>query len=129
MRLCSVHFKDAEKAKEILAATTPRDHKRLGRQVQNYDQDEWTAVGDDYMFEGIKAKFSQNSELRRQLLLTCGWTLVEASPRDTKWGIGTLRIRYLYSTYLVRTYMYRRIVMGPEKAVEKESKPRLTFTS
>ena len=33
-------------------------------------------------------QFSQNKELLEALLATKGTTLVEASPRDTIWGIG-----------------------------------------
>ena len=33
-------------------------------------------------------QFSQNAHLRRILLATAGTVLAEASPLDTKWGIG-----------------------------------------
>ena len=34
------------------------------------------------------SQFSQNEELREELMKTRGTTLVEAAPRDTVWGIG-----------------------------------------
>lgn len=34
------------------------------------------------------AQFSQNEDLRGELVKTRGTTLVEAAPRDTVWGIG-----------------------------------------
>lgn len=33
-------------------------------------------------------QFSQNAELKVELMKTRGTTLVEAAPRDTVWGIG-----------------------------------------
>ena len=33
-------------------------------------------------------QFSQNSDLKEELIKTRGTTLVEAAPRDTVWGIG-----------------------------------------
>ena len=40
------------------------------------------------MLAGNRAKFTQNEELKTQLLATAGTTLVEASPYDKIWGIG-----------------------------------------
>ena len=40
------------------------------------------------MYENCYAKFSQNKKLRKILLSTMNKTLVEASPRDSIWGIG-----------------------------------------
>lgn len=42
----------------------------------------------NYVVEGNRAKFSQNPELNKILLDTKGKVLVEASPYDTRWGIG-----------------------------------------
>ena len=40
------------------------------------------------MYDGVYAKFSQNPELKTQLLATGEKVLVEASPYDKIWGIG-----------------------------------------
>jgi ribA/ribD-fused uncharacterized protein len=40
------------------------------------------------VYQGSKAKFSQNSSLKKELLATKGYTLVESSPYDNIWGIG-----------------------------------------
>ena len=40
------------------------------------------------MYEGCYAKFSQNPDMKEQLLATGNTILVEASPMDKIWGIG-----------------------------------------
>jgi len=81
-------FGDAEVAAQILAADHPRDHKALGRKVKPFDDKAWRRAREDIVRAGNRAKFTQNAELRAQLLATRGTTLVEASPYDKIWGIG-----------------------------------------
>jgi ribA/ribD-fused uncharacterized protein len=81
-------FGDAEMALEILAADHPKQQKALGRKVANFDDARWKAQRLDIVRAGNRAKFTQNAELKAQLLATCGTTLVEASPYDRIWGIG-----------------------------------------
>ena len=40
------------------------------------------------MYEGCYAKFSQNPDMKEQLLATGDTIMVEASPMDKIWGIG-----------------------------------------
>ena len=40
------------------------------------------------MYKALKAKFSQNSDIRDMLLKTNDRMLVEDSPHDAYWGIG-----------------------------------------
>lgn len=42
----------------------------------------------EIVLRGNRLKFSQNEELKYELLQTEGTTLVEASPYDTIWGVG-----------------------------------------
>ncbi|XP_071149809.1 peptidyl-prolyl cis-trans isomerase G-like [Mytilus edulis] len=81
-------FKDKETASEILAEHEPREHKRLGRQVKNFDQSTWDDNCMDIVIRGNKAKFEQNEDLMKTILKTFPKTLAEASPFDTIWGIG-----------------------------------------
>lgn len=81
-------FRDHGTADKIMSATHPRDQKRLGRMVANYDDTIWNAIVREIVYEGNKAKFTQNQGLLEQLFATDGTTLVEASPSDRKWGIG-----------------------------------------
>lgn len=81
-------FLDRETAALILAATAPREIKELGRQVKKYDQFVWEYNRLWIVYQGNKAKFLQNPDLRHALLATSGKTLVEAAPNDPIWGIG-----------------------------------------
>lgn len=81
-------FGDAAALSRILQATTPAQAKKIGREVQGFDDERWKARRFDLVVEGNVAKFGQRPELRRFLLATGDRVLVEASPRDTIWGIG-----------------------------------------
>lgn len=81
-------FRDAEALAEILEAATPADAKALGRKVRGYDDAAWGAARVDAVVRGNVAKFGQHPDLRAFLLATSDRILVEASPRDTIWGIG-----------------------------------------
>jgi ribA/ribD-fused uncharacterized protein len=81
-------FGDHETGAKILLADNPREQKALGREVKNFDQAVWELFREGIVFTGSYAKFTQNADLLRELLATRGTTLVEASPRDTIWGIG-----------------------------------------
>jgi hypothetical protein len=72
----------------IMASTDPSQQKSLGRAVVGFDAEKWAAVAKDIVYKASYAKYTQNPDLRRELLATAGTTLVEASPNDTIWGIG-----------------------------------------
>jgi ribA/ribD-fused uncharacterized protein len=81
-------FGDAEVLAEILKATSPKTHKALGRKVRGFDAAVWERERERIVYEGSRAKFTQNAELLRALLATAGTELVEASPMDRIWGVG-----------------------------------------
>jgi ribA/ribD-fused uncharacterized protein len=81
-------FGDQERRAEILAAGTPAAAKKLGRAVRGFDEARWKAARFDLVTRGNVAKFSSAPDLRAHLLGTGEAILVEASPRDTIWGIG-----------------------------------------
>lgn len=81
-------FGDKEVMTQILAETDQMAIKKLGRLVKNYDDDVWTEKRFQIVVEGNLAKFSQNEDLLNFLLNTDDRILVEASPKDTIWGIG-----------------------------------------
>lgn len=81
-------FNDATTAQAIMANSNPREQKMLGRAVKNFDDTVWMKYAYDYVVEGNRAKFEQNSDLRAELENTRGKLLVEASPYDKRWGIG-----------------------------------------
>lgn len=81
-------FGDADVERAILAATNPRQQKALGRTVRHFDVATWNSVCRGIVYLGNLAKFEQNDDLRELLLATEGRTIVEASPKDSIWGIG-----------------------------------------
>jgi ribA/ribD-fused uncharacterized protein len=81
-------FGDAGIAERIRQAPDPGAAKALGRQVGGFDEQRWAAYRFDVVVTGNMAKFGQNAELRQFLLGTGDQVLVEASVRDTIWGIG-----------------------------------------
>ena len=64
----------------------PRDAKRRGRRVRL--RKDWEQVKDRIMEEIVRAKFSQNEELKEQLLATGDAQLVEGNRwNDRYWGV------------------------------------------
>ncbi|MDI3290768.1 NADAR family protein [Polyangium sp. 15x6] len=91
------HFMMAEKARlfgdeatraKILATEDPGEAKALGREVRDFDEARWREHRFGIVVEASFAKFGQNPALGEWLLRTGSKILVEASPRDTIWGIG-----------------------------------------
>lgn len=85
-------FHDEEMAKKILAERDPKKMKALGRKVKGFTDARWDDVKYQIVLEGNLAKFRQNPDLLARLLKTGDATLVEASPRDKVWGVGTSKL-------------------------------------
>ena len=81
-------FGDEEIRQQILAEYSQMAMKKLGRKVRDYDDEIWKEKRFDVVVKGNIAKFSQNEKLLDFLLSTDNKILVEASPKDTVWGIG-----------------------------------------
>jgi ribA/ribD-fused uncharacterized protein len=81
-------FLDREIAQQIMQTADVRKIKELGRQVKNYDEYVWKYFRSKVVYEGNKAKFTQNEKLKKALFATKGTTIVESAPNDTIWGIG-----------------------------------------
>ncbi len=80
-------FGDKETAADILKEKVPREQKKLGRLVKNFNKKIWEENCKQIVYEGNKGKFTQNPKLLKRLMDTSGTTLVEASPFDNIWGI------------------------------------------
>jgi len=94
---CAEQYMMAEKAKlfedvnifeKIMEAISPKEQKKLGRQVRNFDLDKWILHAKEIVYKGNLAKFTQNENLKEILISTGDKLLVEASPYDKVWGIG-----------------------------------------
>ena len=81
-------FGDTEIADEIMKENNPREQKKFGRMIKNFDKVTWDSCCLGIVYRGNLAKFTQNTELGEQLLETGNRILVEASPLDKIWGIG-----------------------------------------
>ena len=81
-------FGDVEVEERVLAASTPKQAKALGREVRPFDGARWEEARMEIVVRGNLAKFEQNPQLRRYLEGTGDAVLVEASPVDRIWGIG-----------------------------------------
>jgi ribA/ribD-fused uncharacterized protein len=76
---------DTVEMKRIAIAPTAKDSKRLGRLLKI--RDDWDAVKIDVMRMVVMAKFSQNNDLKKNLLGTEGKELIEANSWGDKfWG-------------------------------------------
>lgn len=81
-------FGDEDVYHQILREYNQMEIKKLGRKVRNFNDYVWKGNRMSVVIEGNLAKFSQNKELMDFLLSTGDKILVEASPKDTIWGIG-----------------------------------------
>ena len=79
----------AQKCPSIARSFTrlsPNRAKARGRSVQL--RNDWETVKDDIMYEIVKSKFTQNQDLKRQLLDTGDEELIEGNTwNDTYWGM------------------------------------------
>lgn len=80
-------FGDEAIANRILETEQPDEQKALGKLVKGFDRAIWDQHCFSIVYEGNLAKFTQNPELKEELLATGDRILVEASPYDFIWGI------------------------------------------
>jgi ribA/ribD-fused uncharacterized protein len=81
-------FGDTQILEKMLAASSPAEVKKLGREVKNFEPALWEIHKFNIVVEGNFHKFVQHAELKTFLLNTGERILVEASPVDAVWGIG-----------------------------------------
>ena len=81
-------FHDKETQRRVLATTSPKEQKRLGKLTARFTDASWDEVKSVVVLAGNIAKFGQNTKLKGKLLATGDRLLVEAASRDRVWGIG-----------------------------------------
>ena len=74
-------------AQQISCITDPREIKRLGSAITVSDREQWDAIKGNLMLELVRAKYTQNEALRRELVATGNRTLGETG-KDTFYSIG-----------------------------------------
>ena len=82
------HDSDIDIDAQILKTSDVAQIKALGRLVRNYDDHHWNGVRQIVIYEGLKAKFSQNPDLLKMLKDTRDALLAECAVKDRIWGIG-----------------------------------------
>lgn len=80
-------FGDEKIFNEIMRKDTPSEFKRLGRLIENFDDDIWNREKRNIVLKANIHKFSQNEKLKKLLLDTGDKILIEASPYDDIWGV------------------------------------------
>lgn len=84
----AIRFQDISIAEDILATQDVGQIKKLGRRVSGYNDHIWSGIRQIVVYEGLKAKFAQNDNLRKQLVETQDAILAECAVKDCVWGIG-----------------------------------------
>jgi ribA/ribD-fused uncharacterized protein len=82
------HFNDIETYDLIMAEKEPKEQKKLGRSVRNFNEAEWNTVADRIVYDANMLKFTQNNDLYNMLVKTNDKIIVECSPYDSIWGNG-----------------------------------------
>ncbi len=94
---CAEQYMMAEKARlfgdmgieeRIMGTSDPAEHQRLGKAVRGFNDSVWKAKAKQIVWKGSWAKYTQNEDLKTELLATGNKTIVEASATDCLWGIG-----------------------------------------
>lgn len=75
-------FGDKDTANKILLTNHPREAKKLGRQVENFNSEEWSAVCREYMKQALRLKFSQNKDMREELLKYPNIEIIKATATE-----------------------------------------------
>jgi len=82
-------FGDEENFQKILKAKSAQSAKSFGNKVKDFKEETWKEKKDEVMKSVLRAKFTQNLDLRKKLLETEEKRLANADSRDKYWGIGT----------------------------------------
>lgn len=81
-------MKDYGMHQKMLPLHDPRELKKLGREVKNWDESLWDVHKVDIVTRANFLKFYCNSDLLETMEEHKDLTIVEASPYDSVWGIG-----------------------------------------
>lgn len=84
----AVVFGDAEIARQILVAETPKAAKKLGREVANFTVELWNSIARDVLYHVNIQKFASDPVALAKLLETGESALAEMSPYDPLYGTG-----------------------------------------
>lgn len=83
-----VLFVDQATAKKVLLTDDPSEQQKLGKLCTSYINGIWAGARQAIAMRGLLAKFSQNPDLKKQLLDTRDAYLVECARSDKIWACG-----------------------------------------
>jgi len=82
-------FGDEVHFAKILKSKSAQSAKSFGTKIVGYVEETWDGKKDEVMKTILRAKFTQNLDLRKKLLETEGKVLANSDSRDKYWGTGT----------------------------------------
>ena len=90
MALKAYYFKDFNTLEKIIATESPKEAKKLGRQVSGFSEDEWEKQREISMWQAIKLRSVFDSGFKDELLKTeyDNKEFVECNPYDFVWSCG-----------------------------------------
>ena len=116
-------FRKYDYAQQIIQTEDPAECKKIaGQRFPEFDSDLWNKTSFAIVKRGVKAKFSQNEDIRKELLSTGNELLAECSPTDKKWGIGidiNDTDRFIVSKWNGKNYL-GRILMEVREELRQE---------
>ncbi len=86
-RKCKL-FGDVAAAAKVLATDDTAQQQAIGRKCAGYIDSVWAGTRQIVAWEGLKAKFRQNDDLKQKLLSTGDAFLVECAVSDKIWACG-----------------------------------------
>ena len=81
------YCKDVAAADKLLYATSMREAKDLGAEVEGLMESDWDQKKNDVMEQILRIKFTDNAEMKKMLLDSGNCVLAEAG-RDSHWAVG-----------------------------------------
>ena len=84
-------FGDADSARAVMATDDPAMQQKIGKGASGFNSTVWNGRKQLILFRALMAKFSQNEDLRKQLLATGEAFLVECAHSDSIWACGIRR--------------------------------------
>jgi hypothetical protein len=88
----AMKFVDPKIQQEIQESTSPSTVYKLANsrtgKYKEFIKINWENIKDQVMKDALRAKFTQNADLKKKLIETGNVKLVEASPTDSYWGHG-----------------------------------------
>ena len=107
-------FGSNELAEQLLIIRDERVLKQRVKRLANFDHAKWETEAGDILMTALNAKFSQDDDLRDELLSTGDTAIGEASPHDLLFGIGLS----LHNPNAVNASRWRGLNLQEKKLME-----------